>query len=79
MGRPKKSEEEKKANRNAHARANYHKVKEYRSEHIRCECGAMVCRAYIASHRKKQKHKDALNFVNSLKEEIIQICQEVDQ
>ena len=78
MGRPKKSEEEKRKNRNARARANYHKVREYRSEHITCECGAMISRAYIASHKKSKKHKDALNFINNLKEEIIQICHEVD-
>jgi len=67
MGRPRKSEEEKKANRNAHARANYHKVKDYRAEKIRCECGAMVSRAYISDHKKKAKHKVALEFLNSLK------------
>ena len=74
MGRPRKSEEEKRANRNAHARANYHKVKEYRSELIRCECGAMVSRAYISDHKKKAKHKDALEFINSLRAEKRDTC-----
>ena len=68
-GRPRKSEEEKKANRNAHARANYHKVRDYRGEKIRCECGAMVSRAYISEHKKKSKHKDALEFLKMVKRE----------
>lgn len=67
MGRPRKTEEEKKANRAAYARANYHKVKEHREEKIRCECGAMVSRAYISDHKKKAKHIEALDFINSLK------------
>lgn len=70
-GRPRKSEEEKRANRNAHARANYHKVKEYRSEVIRCECGALVSRAYISDHKKKAKHIAALEFINNLKAEAL--------
>ena len=74
MGRPRKIEEEKKANRNTHARANYHKVRDYRCVKIRCECGAMVSRAYIAEHKSKAKHKDALEFINSLKAEKPETC-----
>jgi len=69
MARPRKSEEEKRKNKNEYARKNYHKVRAHREEKIRCECGAMVSRAYIADHKKKQKHLDALEFVNSLKQQ----------
>lgn len=74
MGRPRKTEEEKKANRAAHARANYHKVKAYRAEIIRCECGALVSRAYISDHRKKEKHRAALEFIKSIKEQKQETC-----
>jgi len=76
MGRPRKTEEEKRANRSAYSKKNYHKVRARREEKIRCECGAMVSRAYIADHRKKQKHLHALEFVNSLKQEH-NVCQPV--
>ena len=69
MARPRKSEEEKRKNKNEYARKNYHKVRARREEKIRCECGAMVSRAYVADHKKKQKHLDALEFVNSLKQQ----------
>lgn len=69
MAPPRKSIEEKRATRNAYAKKNYHKVRAYREEKIRCECGTMISRAYVASHKKKQKHLDALEFVNSLKQE----------
>lgn len=78
MAPPRKSEEEKKARRNAYAKKNYHKVREYREEKIRCPCGAMISRAYVAQHRKKQKHLDALEFVNSLKQEH-NVCPPVKQ
>jgi len=61
------SEEEKRKAKNKWSVDNYHKVKDRRAEKIRCECGAMVSRAYISDHRKKAKHKDALDFLNSLK------------
>jgi len=66
-GRPKKTEEEKKANRAAYMRENYNNYKERREEKIQCECGAMVCRAYISDHKKKSKHKVALAFIEKLK------------
>ena len=44
----------------------------------RCPCGAMISRAYVAQHRKKQKHLDALEFVNSLKQEH-NVCPPVKQ
>ena len=69
MNRPSKSEEEKRKNKNEYARKNYHKVRARREEKIRCDCGAMVSRAYVADHKKKQKHLDALEFVNSLKQQ----------
>lgn len=78
MAPPRKSEEEKRARRNAYAKKNYYKVKEYREEKIRCECGAMISRAYVADHKKKQKHLDALEFVNSLKQEH-NVCPPVKQ
>jgi len=61
------SEEEKRKAKNKWSVDNYHKVKDRRAEKIRCECGAMVSRAYISDHRKKAKHKVALEFLNSLK------------
>lgn len=67
MGRPCKTEEEKKANRAAHARKNYHKVKKYRSEKLECECGAMVCRVYLSDHKKKAKHLDSMKYINLLR------------
>ena len=54
-GRPRKTEEEKRQNRNAYARENYDKVRAHRVEKIRCECGAMISRAYISDHKKKSK------------------------
>lgn len=69
-GRPTKTEEEKKANRAAYMRDNYHNYKERREEKIQCACGAMISRAYIADHKKKKKHFIALEFVNKLKEEL---------
>ena len=53
MGRPRKSEEEKRQNR----------YKEYREAKIRCECGALVSRAYISDHRKKNKHIEMIEFL----------------
>ena len=76
MARPRKSEEEKRKNRSAYSKKNYYKVRAYREEKIRCPCGAMISRAYVAQHRKKQKHLDALEFVNSLKQEH-NVCQPV--
>ena len=78
MAPPRKSEEEKKARRNAYAKKNYYKVRAYREEKIRCPCGAMISRAYVAQHIKKQKHLDALEFVNSLKQEH-NVCPPVKQ
>ena len=78
MARPKKTEEEKRANRSAYSKKNYYKVRAYREEKIRCPCGAMISRAYVAQHIKKQKHLDALEFVNSLKQEH-NVCPPVKQ
>lgn len=68
-GRPRiyQTEEEKRKAKNKWSVDNYHKVKDRRAEKIQCECGAMVSRAYISDHKKKAKHKDALEFVNTLK------------
>ena len=66
-GRPKKTEEEKKANRAAYMRENYNNYKERREEKIQCECGCMISRAYLADHKKKKKHFIALAFIEKLK------------
>ena len=66
-GRPRKTVEEKRANRAAYARATYHQYKEKREEKIQCDCGAMVSRAYIADHKKKKKHAVALAFIEKVK------------
>lgn len=63
MGRPRKSEEEKRQNRNAYCRRTNYKYKEHREEKIRCECGALISRAYISAHRKKDKHIEMINFL----------------
>lgn len=81
MGRPRKSEEEKRENRNTYNRANYHRYKEYREEKIRCECGALVSRAYISDHRKKNKHIEMVNFLKKnnvcIKVEVVPNSEEV--
>jgi len=75
-GRPTiyKTEEERRKAKNQWSVDNYHKVKDRRAEKIRCECGAMVSRAYISDHKKKAKHKEALDFINSLKNEKPETC-----
>lgn len=63
MPRQKVSEEHKRQVRNSCARKNYPKYKEYREAKLRCECGALVSRAYMSDHKKKNKHIDMMNFL----------------
>jgi hypothetical protein len=44
-----------------HYEANKELISEKRKEIITCECGCIVCRAYLSTHRKSKKHLDNLN------------------
>ena len=39
-------------------RANKDKISAYKKEKIECECGSIVCRSYIAQHKRSKKHSD---------------------
>lgn len=39
-----------------YAEANKAKISQRQAEKVTCECGAVVCRSYISTHKKSEKH-----------------------
>ena len=39
-------------------RANKERISAYKNQKIKCECGSIVCRSYIAKHKRTKKHSD---------------------
>ena len=40
----------------AHWEANKESISQFRLEKVTCECGAVVCRSYISTHKKSERH-----------------------
>jgi len=67
VGRPRLSDEERKKRRAAYARKVYHKYSDRRKEMVECECGMMVCRAGLISHKNRSLHANNMALIEKLK------------
>jgi len=47
-------------------RENTEKRKKYKKVKVQCECGCMIRRSYISTHKKSQKHIQLMNQTNLL-------------
>jgi len=53
-----KNKEQRKEQIKEYQRANKERISAYKNQKIECDCGSIVCRAYIAKHKRTKKHSD---------------------